>query len=272
MHKTDLRGFSHVDQTESPDQFVQFLDTINSWPFFRDEQKPRSLEMLAAQPGHHILDVGCGLGDVARMLGSRVGPGGRVVGTDLSQRLIAEAQRRTTPAHGPVEFHVGNAESLPWPTESFHGCRADRVLMFMERPHQAVREMVRVLRPGGRIVLGEFDMETAILASPHRLLTRRLVNYWCDSIPNSWIGRQLPGLFQDLGLKNLTIVPLLFRLTSYAEWNSVFQIEITVERARQANIVSAQEADLWLQQLRDADTQGRFYLALTLFMIAGQKQ
>jgi ubiquinone/menaquinone biosynthesis C-methylase UbiE len=271
MHKTDLSGFSHVDQTEMPDQFLQLLDSINSWPFFRDEQKPRSLELLGVQPGQHLLDVGCGVGDVTRMLGRRVGPKGRVVGSDLSERLIAEARRRTTAADGPVEFQVDNAEVLPWPADTFDGSRADRVLMFMDRPELAVKEMVRVTRPGGRIVLGEFDMETAIVDSPYRLLTRRLMDSWCDTIPNGWIGRRLPGLFQGLGLQGVTVTPLTLCLTTFANWNEVFQIGLTVERAQRANVVSAQEAALWLQQLREADRQGRFFMALTLFLVAGQK-
>jgi ubiquinone/menaquinone biosynthesis C-methylase UbiE len=77
MNKTDLSGFSHVDQTADPDQFLHFLDTINAWPFFRDEVKPRSIELMAVQPDQRVLDVGCGLGDVTRILaraGSWGGP------------------------------------------------------------------------------------------------------------------------------------------------------------------------------------------------------
>jgi len=94
-------------------------------------------------------------------------------------------------------------------------------------------------------------METAIVDSPYRAVTRKLVNFWCDSIPNSWIGRQLPGLFQDFGLLAVQVVPLTLRMTAYSQWNDVFQIEVTVERARRANVVSAGEAALWLGQLRD---------------------
>jgi ubiquinone/menaquinone biosynthesis C-methylase UbiE len=271
MKKTDLSGFSNVDRTTDPDQYVHFLDSINSWPFFRDEQKPRSIELLAVQPGQHILDVGCGLGDVTQMLGAKVGPRGRVTGLDISERLITEARRRTEKTDLPVEFQVGNAERLNWPDNTFDASRADRVLMFMEHPHRAVQEMVRVTRTGGRVVVGEFDMETAIVDSPYRGLTRKLLDFWCDTIPNGWIGRQLPGLFQQFGLRAVTVVPLTIRMTAYAQWNDVFQVELTVQRAQKANVVSADEATLWLNNLIESDRLGRFSLALTLFLVAGQK-
>jgi ubiquinone/menaquinone biosynthesis C-methylase UbiE len=271
MKPADLSGFSRVDQVDDPNQFIVFLDKINAWPFFRDEQKPKSIEMLDVKPGQQILDVGCGLGDVTMTLAKIVGTNGRTVGLDFSERLIAEARKRAVAAKLTTEFVAADATTLNFPDNSFDRSRADRVLKFMQRPHQAVREMVRVTRPGGRLCIGEIDLETAIVDSPYRALTRKLLDFWCDSIPNGWIGRQLPALYLDLGVRDVQVVPMTFRMTSFAQWNAVFQIGVTVAKAREANVVSDEEAKLWLEQLQESDRRGRFSLAVTLFLVAGQK-
>jgi ubiquinone/menaquinone biosynthesis C-methylase UbiE len=271
MSQTDLSGFSDVDHTDDPRQFLKLLDTINDWPFFRDQQKPRSLDLLQLRPGHQVLDVGCGVGDVTRLVGKQVGARGRVVGIDLSKLLIDEARRRTEGLSLPIEYATGDARALDFAAESFDASRVDRTLMFLDEPRRALAEMVRVTRPGGRIVCGEFDMETAIVDSPYRSLTRRITDHWCDTIPSGWIGRQLPGLMREMGLRDVTVVPLTLQLTEFTQWNDVFQIGLTVQRARQANALSASEAALWLSHLEEASRAGRFFLAVNLFLVAGQK-
>jgi hypothetical protein len=143
--------------------------------------------------------------------------------------------------------------------------------MFLDDPRRALAVMVRVTRSGGRIVCGEFDMETTIVDAPYRRLTRTIVDYWCDSIPSGWIGRQLPGLMKEMGLREVTVVPLTLQLTDFAQWNDVFQIGVTVERARRGNALSSGEASLWLNHLQEASRTGRFFLAINLFLVAGQK-
>jgi len=271
MSQTDLSGFSDVDRTQDPRQFLRLLDTINDWPFFRDQQKPRSLELLQLWPGQHVLDVGCGVGDVTRMVADKVGPRGRVVGTDLSKLLIDEARRRSEGLAVPIEYATGDARALDFPDNSFDASRVDRTLMFIDEPRRALAEMVRVTRPGGWIVCGEFDMETAIVDSPYRRLTRTILDCWCDSIPSGWIGRQLPGLMKELGLRDVLVAPLTLQLADFAQWNDVFQIGLTVKRARQANALSASEATLWLNHQEEASRAGRFFLAINLFLVAGQK-
>ncbi|HEY2558521.1 MAG TPA: methyltransferase domain-containing protein [Caldimonas sp.] len=112
------------------------------------------LARVAPRAGERVLDVACGTGWLALDLAREVGPSGSVVGVDLSAAMIDAARRRIA-AHG-----IGNAvmermdaESLAFPDASFDVVVCALGLMYMPDPRQALREMARVLRPGGRIAV-----------------------------------------------------------------------------------------------------------------------
>jgi ubiquinone/menaquinone biosynthesis C-methylase UbiE len=116
---------------------------------------PVSTELLAAaalQPGARVLDVACGTGVIARAAAERVGPTGSVTGIDVAPDMIAVAQ--TVPAGGaPIAWQQADAASLPLPDESYDVGLCQMGLMFMEDRAGALRELHRVLAPGGRVVV-----------------------------------------------------------------------------------------------------------------------
>jgi ubiquinone/menaquinone biosynthesis C-methylase UbiE len=196
--------FQRVDATGAAQAFIrcldcqQELDRTIAW-------KRRSFELLRARPGASALDVGCGTGSDALALAGIVGPGGRVLGVDKSEAMVEEARRRARDAGAPVEFRVGEATDLPLPAQSFDAARAERVLVHLGDPARALGEMSRVVRPGGRVVVTEPDMETYFVNVPDRALTRRILGFVCDAFPRGWIGRELPGLFHDAGLAEIEV-------------------------------------------------------------------
>ena len=111
------------------------------------------MEPRALQPGEQVLDVACGAGLVTLMAAQAVDPGGQVVGIDLSGRMADTAGRR---AHErqvlDARFSRMDAERLNLPDASFDVALCALGLMYMPDPAQALREMQRVLRPGGRLV------------------------------------------------------------------------------------------------------------------------
>src|SRR5262245_100810 len=112
------------------------------------------------QPGQRVLDVGCGTGVLAREVTSRVRSSGRVVGIDPSPGMIAVA-KKLTPA---VDWRDGAAESLPFPDQSFDAVVSQFSLMFFTDRCQALREMLRVLAPGGRLAVAVWDSLDSIQA------------------------------------------------------------------------------------------------------------
>ena len=117
---------------------------------------PVSAELLRAadlQPGLRILDVACGTGVIARLAAEKIGSNGSVTGVDLSPDMIAVARATPWPAGVPVEWHVGEATSLPVADGSYDVVLCQMGLMFMEDKARALGEMHRVLVPGGRLVV-----------------------------------------------------------------------------------------------------------------------
>ena len=104
-------------------------------------------------PGQRVLDVACGTGVLACVAAERVGASGSVVGLDANPQMLAVARRK--PA--PVEWIDGRAESLPFADASFDAVVSQFGLMFFDDRVAALREMVRVLRPGGRLAVAVCD-------------------------------------------------------------------------------------------------------------------
>lgn len=105
------------------------------------------------QPGERVCDVACGTGVITRMAAERVGPGGSVTGVDVAPDMIAIAEASMPSAGVDVAWHVADAAALPLPDASADVVLCQMGLMFMEDQLGALREMHRVLAPGGRVVV-----------------------------------------------------------------------------------------------------------------------
>ena len=110
------------------------------------------LRAAALQPGMRVLDVACGTGVVTRAAAEQVGPTGSVTGIDVAPDMIAVA--KTVPAGGaPITWQEADGASLPLPDELDDVGLCQMGLMFMEDRAGALRELHRVLTPGGRVVI-----------------------------------------------------------------------------------------------------------------------
>lgn len=110
------------------------------------------------QPGMRVLDMACGSGHPAIDVARLVSPGGSVIATDLAAEMV-EATRRRVAATGldNVEARVMDLEDIDYPGESFDAVTCRFGVMFCPQPENAVAEVRRVLKPGGRFVLSAWD-------------------------------------------------------------------------------------------------------------------
>ena len=261
----DITDFSVVDQTEDPKFFQRFLDRGNSLPSIQ-QSKSIMLAALDLQPGQRALDLGCGLGDDVFAMAERVGANGQVIGIDISEAMIGDARRRT-PMGAPVEFHVGDAQKLEFSTGYFDAVRAERVLMHVPEAAAALSEMVRVTRASGRLCVFDFDWDSFAIDSAAKEVTRAVVLSFSDRFKNGWIGRQLPRMFRQCGIRNLrTETASIFLDFDFLGLllGGYFRRAVAEGHLEPASLGE------WWSGLARANQEGNFLASILAFIISGQ--
>ena len=163
-------GYRRVDDDRNIDVLLATMDETAGWDAtlrLRSWERTR----LALAPGERLLDVGCGLGEAALALAQDLGDGGEVVGIDVSEQMLRVARANASAARCHVRFTVGDACSLDEPDASFDAARSERTLQWLADPAAAVAEMVRVVRPGGRVSLIDTDWSTFTIHAGDDALT-----------------------------------------------------------------------------------------------------
>lgn len=263
-------GLHSVDQSVDPSSRLRFLDAEGAKPAMQ-YAKQRSFELLEIREGARILDVGCGAGDDARALARLVGSRGRVEAIDVDPVMLEEAQRRSAGQELPVGFRLADVYDLDYADGSFDGCRAERTFLHLAEPDRALAEMVRVVKVGGRVLVVDRDIETRTIDVPDRALTRRIVNFWCDSFLAGWIGRQLPRMFREAGLSDVVVEPVTVVDTDYAAFDAQYNLKRVVERAEAAGAINTEEGRRWLAGLEHVVQTGCFFTSMTNFIVSGRK-
>ncbi|MFI7663896.1 methyltransferase domain-containing protein [Nocardia sp. NPDC049526] len=132
----------------------------------------RIVELSGAATGDHVVDIGCGPGQLVRALADRVGPAGRVIGIDPSREMIDYATGRAGSAN--CRFEVGAAQSLNLPDGSIDVVTSTFVMHHIPEAHRtaALKQMFRVLRPGGRLLLADTHPTGKVLPAAVRIMSR----------------------------------------------------------------------------------------------------
>lgn len=126
--------------------------------------RERAADFAAVGPGSRVLDVACGTGDLSIVLARRVSPGGEVVGSDFSERMLDRARVKGAKAlrgnSATLRFEWGDALELPYRDGSFDSVTVGFGLRNFSDLSRGLLEMARVVRPGGRVVVLDFTNPT----------------------------------------------------------------------------------------------------------------
>lgn len=251
-------------------EFVRFLDGARNVPSVQ-EQKHIIFDLLKLQAGDKVLDIGCGTGDDVRDIAQKVGTTGLSVGIDVSKDMIEVARKRSVERVGPVEFHLGSIYNLNFPDNIFDVTRCERLFEHLDHPVQALQEMIRVTRAGGRILVASPDMDTNMIDHPNLSVTRRIRHFECDRRPNGSAGHRLYGLFWDAGLTDIEVRGIVHMNTNYQEMLSYLDIRERAAAARDSGVISAEECAGWLAELAQAGQVGHFFMSTNHYIAYGCK-
>jgi SAM-dependent methyltransferase len=226
--------------------------------------------LVGASVDEHVLDLGCGRGASLGALLAAVGSRGKVVGLDRMGRALDEATRRHASAveTGCLTLVRGEILDPPFPDEVFDAVICQNVVECVDDREALVAQASRVLKPGGRLLVGHHDFDGIILASDDRDLTRRLVHGFADH-QQDWqeasegrMGRMIPGLVAEAGFASVEVETRLFvdldlGEGSYARDYLGWLIDLAPTLG-----VSRDIAATWASDLASAATEGRFFFGL----------
>ena len=271
-----LAGYRTVDAQPNAALLVSGMDTTSHWPAVR-QLRAWERDRLALIRGERLVDVGCGPGDVVIGLSSDVAETGSAIGLDVSAAMVEQARRRATDAGAAVEFQVADALSLPLATGSVDACRSERMLQWVPDIEAAARELVRILRPGGRLVVTDTDWGSLTLDLPSPDLAddvRRAMH--AARGPGFRVGARLLNIFRDLGLVGVDCAAATHVWTSWDPEagpgvTGFVPIRFILPQLADAGLLDRDRADQFIAEIEGAARRDRIFMSVTMYSVFGRK-
>lgn len=259
------------------------VDTFytDHWVEIEDERVDRYEKMFQWRPeqaallapaeigkGHRVLDFGCGPGFLTRALVEHLGAA-HACGADINARFVSDANTRAQ-ADGleNVTYHHVSGDSLPFDDATFDRALAKNVLEYVPDASGAIGEIVRTLKPGGRLHAMDSDWGFVVVEPWSKAEVEEFFAAAGPAFKEPLIGRKLPGLFAAAGLTDVqvTLAPMVDRtgaaksvLLNMAHYIDTFStLDETIVAAR-------------LQAVDEAINAGAYMFCLPQFLVTGTK-
>ena len=237
---------------------------IEAMYFIGDAVRRRAIvrERLGAQPGERIVDIGCGPGFYCAELAEEVGPSGSIVGVDESAAMLALAERRCA-QFANVELVEGEATAVPVADASCDAAISVQVQEYVPDIGASLAEILRVLKPGGRVLIWDIDWATVSISGDTDR-NARVMAAWDEHLANPSLPRTLTRELRAAGFEDIELSAHGFAANEFNPDKyygpTLVPFIGTFVSGRQG--ISADEAEAWVAEQRALGQRGEFYFAL----------
>lgn len=241
----------------------------------------RFLELAGLPAEGSVVDLGCGAGPALAAFARRH-PEAQLIGFDRAVESLAKARDRLRKHGGCVKLMSADLrEKLPLADASVDAVVSSNLLECLPEPALLLREVHRVLRPGGRVVLSHSDFDSLVVSGAPVELDRKILHAFADDAPpwmdssDGRMGRKLPGLVDASPLARTHVETLVTHSTELAG-DAARRIgdvrgALRSTALRGSGRVDTVEVEEWYEAVQQAAADGRFFFAETAVVVAARR-
>lgn len=229
-------------------------------------QRAQVLHAMALRAGEVVLDVGPGPGFLAADMATIVGPSGVLSGIDQSEPMVAMSRERCANMEW-VDMQVGEATDLPYRDGIFDAAAATQVYEYVRDVDTALRELCRVLRPGGRAFILDTDWDSLVWNNRDRKRMKRMLASWNEHVCHPFLPEVLTEKLRLAGFQVVCrdIIPMFnpeFHKNSY----SAGILEGIQAFVPGLNGVTEAEAAAWARDLEELGEAGEYFFSVNRYL------
>jgi len=260
-------GFNSLDETK---QFSFLKGSLEAMDAQKSNQRIQKniIHKMELQSGQKISEVGCGFGQRAKRL-SAVNPDVFITAVDVSEKLLNIAKIKNSAEN--ITYQLANVDQLPFSDNSFDIFTAERLLICFKDALPALKEMVRVLKPGGKLVVTDFNPASIIISPTDNNVSALFMKSYLPSFNDPYIGRKLPEFFQKSGLIELKIYTDISEEKNMNQLEKIIPMKDVLDGGVRAGFLLQSQATDWLTRLRQASKESYFLYVITVVSVIAEK-